>query len=196
MLLKQEFFKIDKWYGGKQEWLSEAGYISKKKADKSCGVAAAANLLQYLVRENSELEKLSYGHSKESYIELMIKLYQFLKPRFYGIPTIRKMKKGILNYVASKGGHLKAYSKIWIFCHRDRTEFIKEAILNGYPVLLLTWNFPDPQLKNHWVIVTGWEEIDSEEFMVVSNWGYKKTYSYTNWINQKSLFKGALYFTK
>jgi hypothetical protein len=194
-MINQEWFKIDKWYGGKQEWLHEVAYISKKKSDKSCGVAAAANIIQYLAKENPEFQSLYNGNSKEEYIELMIGLYTFLKPRFFGIPTIRKMKKAILNFAASKQIHLKARSKIWIFNQKDRSNFIKEAILKGHPVLLLTWNFPDPQLKNHWVTVTGWEEIDGEEFIIVSNWGYKKTYSYTKWMNERSFYKGALYFT-
>ena len=196
MELEKEFFKIDKYYGGKQEWLHESGYISKKKADRSCGVAAAANLVLYLARENPEFRRLYDGKNKEDYIELMRKLYTFLKPRFYGVPTIRKMRNGILNFAASKGILLKPYSKIWIFSKKDSSDFIKKAILQGHPVLLLTWNFPDPQLKNHWVTVTGWNEKDGEEFIMVSNWGYRRTYSYTKWNNEKSLFKGALYFQK
>lgn len=194
MLLNQEFFQIDGWYGGKQEWLFESGYTSKKKSDKSCGVAAAANLLLYLSREKPELEMLYKGNNKEDYIELMIKLYTFLKPRFYGIPTLRKMKRGILNFIETKGVKLRPSSKIWIFKQKDETSFIKNAILKGHPVLLLTWNSPDPQFKNHWVTVTGWEEKDGEDFMVVSNWGYRKSYSYNKWINEGSIFKGALYF--
>ena len=81
MELKQEFFKIDKYYGGKQEWLYKSGYITKEKADRSCGVAAAANIIQYLSKENPEYNKLYSGNGKEDYVELMRELYIFLNPR-------------------------------------------------------------------------------------------------------------------
>ena len=157
MELNKESFIIDNWYGGKQEWLWESSFTSKKNADRSCGVASAANVIHYLSRENLELGNTAYGNSKDDFIELMKELFILLKPRFYGIPTVGKMKRGILNFFANKDINLKANSKIWIFNQKDKGDFIKKAILGGNPVLILTWDFKDPQFKNHWVTLTGWQ---------------------------------------
>ena len=48
----------------------------------------------------------------------------------------------------------------------------------------------------HWVTVTGWDVIYGEEYMTVSNWGKKRTYSYDKWIGERSLLKGAIYLTR
>lgn len=194
MELKQEYLLVDRWYGGNQEWLYKSNHISSKNADRSCGVAAAANMIQYLARKNPNYRNLYDGCNIEDYTYLMKDLYSILKPRFYGIPTIRKMENSIRKFANDRGVDLKSYSKRIVLNKEDASNFIKQALLEGYPVLLLTWNSLEPELKNHWVTVTGWQEIEGEEFMIVSNWGEKKSYSYTKWIKEKSI-KGLLYLS-
>ncbi len=193
MELNKDYIMINSSYGGKQDWLYESGFIKKKEADKSCGVTACANVFYYIKNEKNK-DRIKKEDEKANYLEIMKDLYIILRPRFYGIPSLNKMKRGMLKYAMGKGLYLRAYKKGWFLNKVDQSDFIKNALLEGHPVLILTWNFKDPQFKNHWVTLTGWEEKDGEALMIGSNWGIKKTYSYTKWMKGKSLFKGALYF--
>lgn len=193
MILKQEAFQIGDDFGGKQQWLCDSGFTSKFRSDRSCGVAAAANMMTYLGKEFPGYENLYYGDSKEDYIELMKELYRFLRPGIMGIPTLGKMEKGIYKYSKSKDVNIKPRLKRWVYSVKDGSGFIRQGLSKGTPVLLLTWNYSDRELKNHWVTVTGWDVVYGKEYMTVSNWGVKKTYSYDDWVSERSLLKGAIY---
>lgn len=196
MLLNQKAFQIENDYGGKQQWLLEKEITTKFWSDRSCGVAAAANIMTYAGSEFKELKDLYYGNSKEDYIELMKELYKFIKPGIFGIPTLGKMSKGLKEFTKSKGIDLLPCTRTWHFDVKDGSRFIRGGLALGMPVLLLTWNYSDKELKNHWVTVTGWDVVYGQEFMTVSNWGKKKTYSYDEWASERSFLKGALYLSR
>jgi hypothetical protein len=196
MILNHDAFQIGEDYGGKQQWLSEFGLRKKFWADRSCGVAAAANLINYLGSEFPELATLYGGNTREDFIQLMEGLYRHLNPGIIGIPTLGKMGRGLTGYTNSKGIQLLPCTRTWIFDVKDGSKFIRGGLAQGTPVLLLTWNYSDRELRNHWVTVTGWDVIYGEEYMTVSNWGKKKTYSYDKWVGERSLLKGAIYLTR
>ncbi|MGM0396985.1 MAG: hypothetical protein ACQEP4_08015 [Bacillota bacterium] len=196
MILNHKAFQIEDDYGGRQQWLSERGFTSKFWADRSCGVAAAANLMTYLGREYGDLQELYNGNTKQEYIDLMEELYGFLKPRIFGIPTLGKMGKGLTGFAKSRGIEMMPCTKTWLYDVKDGSRFIRGGLAQGLPVLLLTWNYSDKELQNHWVTVTGWDVVYGEEYMTVSNWGKKKVYSYDNWASNRSLLKGALYLSR
>jgi len=146
--------------------------------------------------EYVELEDLYLGNSKEDYTHLMEEIFGYIKPGIFGIPTVEKMAKGLSIHMNSKGIQMMPCTKKWFFNVKDGSSFIRGGLAQGTPVLLLTWNYSDRELRNHWVTVTGWDVVYGEEYMTVSNWGKKKTYSYDNWVSERSLLKGALYFSR
>ena len=194
MILNQKSVDIGDNFGGKQTWLYETGKLNKFWADRSCGVVAAANTIKYLSENHPDKRDLYFGEGKDDYIELMEELYKYLQPRVWGIPTISKMGKALERFSAGKGISIKSNYCSWVIDSDEGSRFIRQGLFSNSPVLLLTWNHSDKQFRNHWVTVTGWDVIYGEEYMTVSNWGEKKTYSYRDWVMGKSLYKGAIYF--
>lgn len=194
MIINQKSFEIGDSFGGKQNWLSEKGVLTKFWSDRSCGVVAAANIIKFMSENHPDKGNLYQGSEKDDFINLMIELYKYLTPKVWGIPTISKMGNGIESYSRDRGVNVKIHYCSWLIDSDEGSKFIRQGLASNSPVLLLTWNHSDKDFRNHWVTVTGWDIIYGEEYMTVSNWGERKTYSYRDWIMGKSLYKGAIYF--
>lgn len=187
-----EFVKIDNvYYGGNQTWLSLENHISIFQSDRSCGVIAATNTFLYMIRDNK-----SINISKKSFLEQALDIYKYITPRFYGIPTISTMARGLKGYYRSINLEIKTSQLINPSKTLETIQFIKKALANNSPILMITWNTKIPNLKNHWVTITGYYRTTlGEHFVVTSNWGRKEVFSLDNWIKDKSLYKGMLYYS-
>lgn len=194
MLLDEKLFNIEGSYGGQQSWLKSFMVKNQFWADRSCGVTAAANLIMYLSRSDDNLYQLYQGTSKEDFVELMRELYPFLRPRVYGIPTLSKIKRGILSYAYSKGVRLRCEMESWVWDVDEGSDFIIRMLEKNRPVLLLTWNAANREFRNHWITVTGMSQINEDLEMTASNWGRRRSYSYKGWIKDKALLRGAISF--
>jgi len=186
----KDFVKIDKiFYGGDQRWLFRKNHIPKFWANRACGLVAVTNALCYLFRDQYP------SITKKNYAALAMELYPFLKPKVYGIPTVGIMVKALNKYAASINHTL---TPVPLIKPRDITTaitYIKNALKKDYPIMMLTLNTKTRGLKYHWVTITGYYRSKSgESFIITSNYGQKETYNLNQWIEERSFYKGLLWF--
>lgn len=193
----ESFSLVDnKYYGGNQGWLNDFMYTSKFWADRSCGVVAAANLASYKSKELNLSSLYSYeSRNKEDYTKHIYDLYKFINPAFYGVPTINNMVRGLVKFGESRAIRFEPiyFKRKWSL--ENIINYIESGLRENNPVLLLTWNTPLRDLRNHWVTITGLIRTrDGKCYMVTSNWGRMEIYSLDDWLNHSSLYKGLIYF--
>lgn len=192
----QDFVNVDGiHYGGYQGWLSSGGYVSKFWSDRSCGVIAACNTLFYMSRKN-QLNDEQSNITNENFMDLALYLYKYLKPKMYGIPTVPVMINGLNKYAESMNFEINPFLLVNPSTKLGTVEYIKHALKRNYPIMMLTWNSKINNLKYHWVTITGYYCTKAgEHYIVTSNWGKQEVFSLDQWFDEKSLYKGLLYFT-
>lgn len=194
----KKFIKIDNtYYGGNQSWLFRENYISKFKADRSCGVIAASNVFHYMSRDNYNIktDQEDGNVSKDNFLFYSMGIYKFIRPRIYGIPTVYIMDKGLKKFAKSVNLEMKSYKLINPSNKLETIQFIKKAMVSNRPVMMITWNTKVENLKNHWVTITGYyKNVLGENFVVTSNWASKEVFSLNKWLDNKSFYKALLYF--
>jgi len=186
----QNFVKIDKtFYGGDQTWLFRKNHIPKFWANRACGLVAVSNALCYLFRDQYP------SITKESYTALAMELYPFLKPKVYGIPTVGIIIKALNKYALSINHKLIPNPLINPNNITSVITYIKNALQEDYPVMMVTLNTKNKDLRYHWVTITGYYKSRSgENFIVTSNWGNKSVYNLDQWVEERSFYKGLLWF--
>lgn len=61
--------------------------------------------------------------------------------------------------------------------------------------MMVTWNSRIANLAYHWVTITGYYVTNQgKHYIVTSNWGKEEEFSLDEWYEEKSLYKGLLYF--
>lgn len=131
--------------------------------------------------------------TKTEYIKFADMLSTFLKPKIYGVPFLFPMNNGIRKYAKKNGMSLVAQNYNFTWKIRNIVTYIIGAIANGYPVLMLTLNHKNPDVKFHWVTITSIYYDDCWK-IECSNWGVKRVYDLEKWFKQKSLYKGLIYY--
>lgn len=192
---EREFINIEGNYGAYQNWLFTEKLRTKFWADRSCGVVAAANTAYYLTRNhNKRLYTYKYIDIK-SFTLFLKDITKYIRPRVYGIPTIHHMQRGFIRYAKSRGINLKAETLSMSLSNDFIIDFIKRALRQDYPVMMLTWNTKEVHLKYHWITITGYfKDIDGKNFIITSNWGDREVFNFDNWLNEKNFCKGLIYF--
>lgn len=193
-----DFVKIDNiHYGGYQGWLSKEGHISKFWSNRACGLISATNIFYYMgAYHKGSISPKKINISKENFIDFALYLYKFIKPRIYGIPTIPIMIKGMNNYAKTMGIELTPFLLINPLTKSETIEYIKDGLRKNYPIMMLTWNTNQRNLKYHWVTITGYyKDIEEKNYILTSNWAKKENFSLDEWFDDKSLYKGLVYFT-
>lgn len=182
-------------YGGYQGWLFSQGYISKFRADRSCGLIAASNTLFYMCRRSQPENKNHDCITNDNFIDLTLYLYKFLKPKIYGIPTVPIMINGLNKYAQSMNFEITPFLLVNPKTIYGTIEYIKHALKRNCPIMMVTWNTSIKNLKNHWITITGYYCTKSgEHYIVTSNWGKQEVFNLDEWFEEKSLYKGLLYF--
>ena len=137
------FVQVDNtYYGGDQDWLTNAG-VSQFYADRSCGVTAAANALCYIAKSNSTKSKL-YNKSSTSYVNFrthMKEVYDYLTLAVWGIPTINIMKTRVESFAQSRGVSLKGVLSSSIWTITNVASYIKTGLNANSPVLKICNSF-------------------------------------------------------
>lgn len=163
-LTQSRFVNIEGHYGFDQNAL--AGRWSRYNVDRSCGIAALANLISY----GMEHFAMSRGES----LELMDRIIFYAPPRPWGIA-----RPGILI------GALKAMALPFSpdilsgkISGKKALPFIEKHLAQDRPVALLNTNHPHKAFRYHWVTIT--ELLEEEGVLMVrfSSWGgrYKLPY--------------------
>lgn len=186
----------DRFYGGHQEWLYTQGHTSKFWADRSCGVVAAANVSYYLFKSvNIEAFYRYPSKSKTDYSSHINDIYKFIKPFFYGVPTISKMARGFTKYAKSRDVDVRPVYLNLDWNLNNIIDYIKMGLSDNNPVMMLTWNTKVKNLKYHWVTITGYIKTKSNKhYVVTSNWGRMEVFSLDDWVKKYSVYKGSIYF--
>lgn len=194
----KDFVRInDLYYGGSQMWLYLEKLRSKFWANRSCGVVAAGNTLVHMAMYKMGFEKL-YEYpsiSKREYINFVNEIYDYLKPTVFGVYNLHKMDKGIKKFAKKKSIILESRSIVGYKDIVDVVNFIKSGLESNCPVMMLTWNNKNKELKYHWTTITGYIKDSKGSYIIISNWGEEKRVSLDEWVNKRSLYKGLIYFT-
>lgn len=191
----KEFINIEGHYGGYQNWLYSEKLRKKFWADRSCGIVAAGNIAYYLTRNHNKKLYNEFDLSIRSFTKHLNEVYKFIRPRVYGIPTIYHMEKGFVRFAKFKGVNLKP-QKINMNMPKDKiVKFIKDALKDDYPIMMLTWNTKILNLKNHWVTITGYsKDINGNRFIKTSNWGREEIFNLDSWLDSRGIYKGLIFF--
>ena len=193
-----EILNIEGFFGGDQQWFEDilnSNYLTKK----GCSVIAMTNYFIYIANTKREYAKLVPENllgkriTKTEYIKFADMLSTFLKPKIYGVPFLFPMNNGIRKYAKKNGMSLVAQNYNFTWKIRNIVTYIIGAIANGYPVLMLTLNHKNPDVKFHWVTITSIYYDDSWK-IECSNWGTKRVYDLEKWFKEKSLYKGLIYY--
>lgn len=175
-------------YGGNQHWYD--AFMSKFRANRACGLIAAANNLAYQHLPDSDL-------NREAYDDLVKSLYPYLRPQINGLPTVRVMDRGVKWAAQAMGLKVQTQSLVQGFWAQPdlAADFIIQALDRDLPVLALTWLSPKvPFMKQHWVTITALEEKDGKRMCTCSTWGQKRTFDLDLWVRQcapmKALWTG------
>lgn len=175
-------------YGGNQHWYE--AFMSKFRANRACGLIAAANNYAYQNLPDSDLNRETYDH-------LVKTLYPHLRPQINGLPTVRVMDRGVKWAAQAMGQEIETKTLVQGFWADPdlAADFIGQALEEDQPVLALTWLSPRvPFMRQHWVTITGLEEKDGKRICTCSTWGQKRTFDLDLWIRQcapmKALWTG------
>ena len=194
----EDFVKINNlYYGGFQRWLYMEKLRSKFWSDRSCGVIAAGNALIHMAMYRKGLDRIYRypGLSKVEFTRFINDIYGFVQPSMFGIPSLGKLNKGLKLFAKSKGINISSKTLSMPKEVNTAINFIKEGLMIDSPVLMLTWNSKIKNLKYHWVTITGYiKNQEGNNYIITSNWGNKEMFSLDNWIKEKNLYKGLIYF--
>lgn len=192
----EKFIPVEnKYYGGYQNWLLTESMTKKFWADRSCGVVAAAHCAYYLSMHHNKPLYPYMDISLKNFTIYLNEISRFICPRVYGIPTLLHMKRGFIKFARSKNIEVEAVYINTKFSKQKVIELLKNALKDNYPVLMITWNSKNSHLRNHWVTITGfYEDKNSNNFIVTSNWSKKQVYNFDDWLNEKVMHKGLMYF--
>lgn len=203
---QKDFLALGDYYGGYQDWLG-ADILGGKKIgpfyrNRACGVVAANNVAIYLALNSKDKEGLFPRKvlTWENYIWNMRDLYDKIRPKWWGIPTLFSLAWRFQAFAKRRGIRLRPYYKklAWFGTEeREVVNYLIDGLSHNSPVLLLTWNVSRPDLKDlkyHWVTITGLYRQGGQYFILTSNWARPKTYNLSRWIQMPSLYKGLVYF--
>ncbi|MFI3209418.1 MAG: hypothetical protein R3Y40_09845 [Eubacteriales bacterium] len=229
------------YYGGDQSWLPR-NTAAKGGCGPVCGAniltVYADKNPQYQTLFDININEKHFV-SQDEYLDLLQELYSTM--HIWEIPVLSNIydrisrtnrlfrylpstlgidichfTQGVLRYAAKKEVYLKHRSLSTWFCGYTRgLTFIKLALTNGYPVVMLTTNskFPfmlydRPYLQNgvskkmahHFVTITDIKETpnDSNPELVITTWGKTGVISYKDlyksWHSIKAFGSGMVYF--
>lgn len=176
------------YYGGYQGWLGLLG-ISNFYIDRSCAVTALTNYIAY-----EKLASKKTSLSLEDYNRLQEKIYRYLRPRPWGVISIGLVDRAMKKFARENKLDLRAKIKSGDFTRANVLNYIREGLEANKPILILTWNSPIKDLSYHWVTLTRLYEEENKLKMVVSTWGEQRIYSFDEWFDGPSLYKGLIYW--
>lgn len=185
------------YYGGFQKWLYTEKLNLKFWADRSCGITAAANSVVHMTMYKPRIQTL-YPYpslSKTDFTRFMNDIFIYIKPNIMGIPTLRQMERGLKSFAKSRSIRLESKYLSMPKNIDDTIKFIKDGLMINSPILMLTWNSKVENLKFHWVTITGYiKNMDGKSYVITSNWAGKEIFPLDEWIKEKSLYRGLIYF--
>ena len=180
-------------YGGHQNWLTNEG-VSTLYANRSCGVTAASNMMQYMSEHVSGKSNLYTQSTMYGFSDYQKDVYDYLDPAIYGIPGINTMIDRVKAFATSEGVDLDEVLSNETWNETNVRNYIASGLNSENPVLLITWDSIIPDLETHWVTVTKLYGSYGDTTMVTSNWAEKEEYDFSLWVSAGSMYGGVIYF--
>ncbi|MBN2259812.1 MAG: hypothetical protein JW702_04680 [Clostridiales bacterium] len=183
------------YYGGYQGWLTDEG-VTSFYANRSCGVTAASNMMQYMSEHVSGkldlyTQPTMYKYDFSAYQK---DVYNYLDPAIWGIPGIDTMISRVKAFAVSEGVDLDEVTSSATWNETNVRNYIASGLNSESPVLLITWDSEISDLENHWVTVTKLYGSYGDTTMVTSNWAEKVEYDFSLWVSAGSMYCGVIYF--
>lgn len=131
--------------------------------------------------------------SKDEFNDFQREIYDYLRPAIWGLPIASTLIKRALAFARDRGVELEVRRPDF-WREDDIRDFIAQALNRNRPVMLLTWYSSQRDLRMHWVTVTRLYDQGQRTMMVTSNWGQMKTYDFSVWVNEFSIYKDLVCF--
>ncbi len=173
-----DYFKIENYYGGNQEWFSD-----RMMNIGGCAAVTACDMCIYLdlYKDIGGLYPFDKNHiTKADYIRFSQVMKPYLKPRFGGIDKLDIYLEGFGRYLKEHTGGKLSKNTLEAFSGNEgfgkAKQVVKDSIDAGFPIPYLLLRHKSPPDKDyvwHWFLLTGYE-IFEESFMV-------KTVTYGTW---------------
>lgn len=170
--MKLDTFPIidQRYFGGDQAWIPD-----KRQSAGSCGVIAAANLVEYY-RGHHQLTKAAYMTAVRSLYHWLAPIHwynPFAAENTYGLPFFKRYIRRVAGYLNAIG--IRRQPEFF----RGRglgaaQHFIRRSIAAGDPVILLVIGHRKlKRYNNHYVTITGYSENDFGVYF--STWGAEES---------------------
>jgi len=163
-------------------------------ANRSCGVTAASNMMQYMSEHVSGKSNLYTQSTMYGFSDYQKDVYDYLDPAIYGIPGINTMIDRVKAFATSEGVDLDEVLSNETWNETNVRNYIASGLNSENPVLLITWDSIIPDLETHWVTVTKLYGSYGNTTMVTSNWAEKEEYDFSLWVSAGSMYGGVIYF--
>lgn len=158
-------------------------------------MVAAAHCAYYLSKYHNKPLYFYNNLSLRNFTLYLNEIFLFICPRIYGIPTLYHMKRGFIKFAKSKNIEVQAVEINIKLPKQEVIELLKKALKNNYPVMMITWNTKNTNLRNHWITITGFYlDQNNNNFIITSNWSKRQIYNFDDWLKEKVMYKGLLYF--
>lgn len=177
-LTQSRFVNIEGRYGFDQNAL--AGRWSRYNVDRSCGIAALANLISY--------GRAQFAMSRGESLDLMDRIIYYAPPRPWGIAR-PGILMGALEAMALPFSPDVLSGKI---SGKEALPFIEEHLAHDRPVALLNTNHPHKAFRYHWVTIT--ELLEEEGVLMVrfSSWGGRYKLPYDLLLSDKTVYRALI----
>lgn len=180
-------------------YANQLWYKDKWKMQAGCGPTNASQLVWYLSKSNSSYASLlkNLNTSKEDFVELMNKIWDYITPTYLGVNNVDIFKEGLKKYFIDNGLELEVVSldlrkkglNNKSFEHINR--FMIDRLSNDNLVAFLTLSKgKENKLYNwHWTTIVEYDSISNEAIIIDAN--RKFNINIKNWY-ETSLLGGGL----
>ena len=160
-------------FGGSQKW-----YRQKYRRLAGCGPTCAANLAAFHrigVSPDDMLPDGSPVYTFSHYLDLMDRLWEYVKPGLRGFPWRGRFQEKFLQYASDCGTVLETdFLEGWTG-QEAPLSFVQEEAEAGRPLALLILGHAEKTLDEetwHWMTVVGYDPDDDS--LIISNYGKKQ----------------------
>lgn len=154
------------------------------------GTLEAADMLIYMSKYHEEYSCIyNDGVSYDEFVNELINFGNFKNK------TVLQMNRNVKKFSASKGKKLHLMKSYWKWNINSVYEYIKSGIFSKSPVLMVTWNNNNKNVRNRWFCIVGVKKYSTGRIeMETSNTEGEYIFDLEQWLNSRSLYKGLIYY--
>lgn len=107
---------------------------------------------------------------------------------------ILQMAHRVRAFSLRRGRKMHYMKNAWIWKEEAVYNYINSGIYHGCPVLMVTWNNKDEELRGKWGLIVGIRRDEEKIFVKIFNGKDFFERDLSRWVRSKSLYKGLAYF--